>query len=121
MTDLLDGGLAWLDDQRHRHMARMVTYRRGGQVVQLRATVGRTVHEELDEYGAARRHESRDFLVRVGDLVLGGEAIQPSAGDQIIMNGVTYEVMSLAGEGPWRWSDPYRRTLRIHTKEVLQA
>jgi hypothetical protein len=24
--------------------------------------------------------------------------------------------MDLAGEGCWRWSDPYHQTLRVHTK-----
>ena len=24
----------------------------------------------------------------------------------------------LAGQGHWRWSDPHRTTLRIHTKQI---
>ena len=32
--------------------------------------------------------------------------------------GRRYEVMNLAGEGCWRWSDPYRTTLRIHTTDI---
>jgi len=30
-------------------------------------------------------------------------------------------VMSLGNQGHWRWSDPYRTTMRIHTKEVGAA
>jgi len=29
-----------------------------------------------------------------------------------------YEVMAPGNEPPWRYSDPYRRTLRIHTKLI---
>ena len=32
-----------------------------------------------------------------------------------------YEVMAPGGEPPFRYSDPYRRTLRIHTKHVGRA
>ena len=33
-------------------------------------------------------------------------------------DGMVFEVMSLGGQGHWRWSDPHRQTLRIHTKET---
>ena len=68
------------------------------------------------------RTESRDFLVLAADLVLAGKAELPRAGDRIRETDggqiFLYEVMAPGGEPPWRYSDPYRRALRIHTKFV---
>jgi len=120
--DLLDQGLAWLEDRRHEHLTRPVVYERDGDSVELAATIGRTLFEQTDEYGIVHRIESRDFLVRAADLVLAGQPTLPQAGDRIRESdgGVThvYEVMAPGTEPPWRYSDVYRRTLRIHTKHV---
>jgi hypothetical protein len=43
-----------------------------------------------------------------------GERHGEADGDQVFV----YEVLAPGGEPPWRYSDPYRRTLRIHTKHV---
>lgn len=122
MPDLLEQGAAWLEDQRTRHMSRTVTYLRGGDGVDLPATIGRTEFEQADEYGVIHRTQARDFLVLAADLVLGGvptlpqagDRIRESVGDQIFL----YEVMAPGGEPPWRYSDPYRTALRIHTKFI---
>lgn len=122
MADLLEQGSAFLDDQRHRHMTRTVVYRRGTDEVELSATIGRTVFEQADDRGLVSRIESRDFLVRAEDLVLAGTPVLPKAGDHVRepQDGRTfvYEVMAPGREPPFRYSDPYRRTLRIHTKHV---
>ena len=122
MPDLLEQGLAWLEDQRHRHMTRTVTYRRGGEEVSLAATIGRTEFEQVDEYGAIHKTQSRDFLVRTADLVLDGVRTLPLAGDQIReADGnptFVYEGMAPGDQPPRRHSDPYRQALRIHTKHV---
>lgn len=122
MTDLLERGAAWLDQQRSRHLTRTVTYLRGTDSVDLPATIGQTTFEQADEYGALRRTQSRDYLISAADLVLAGTVEQPKAGDRIretVGEQVfLYEVMAPGGEPPWRFSDPYRRTLRIHTKFV---
>ncbi len=122
MGDLLAQGAAWLDDQRHQHLTRLVTYGRGGESIEVAATVGRTVFEQADEYGILRRIEARDFIIRAVDLVLAGTTTIPKPGDQIreTDGGVVlvYEVMAPGGEPPWRYSDAYRTALRIHTKHV---
>ena len=122
MPDLLQSGAAWLDRVRRANLAHTVTYLRGDQSVDVPATVGRTDFEAVDAYGAVERTESRDFLILAADLVLSGAAVLPEPGDRIreVQNGKTYvyEVMAPAKEPCWKWSDPYRRTLRIHTKEV---
>lgn len=122
MADLLEQGAAWLQEQRARHLSRTVTYLRGGDSVDLPATIGSTTFEQADEYGVIHRTESRDYLIAAADLVLAdklelprpGDRIRETDGDQIFL----YEVMAPGGEPPWRYSDAYRRTLRIHTKFV---
>jgi hypothetical protein len=122
VADLLQQASAWLDRVRKANLAHTVTYQRGEQSVDVAATVGRTEFEGVDAYGAIERTEARDFLVLAADLVLAGTAVLPEPGDCIreAQDGKTYvyEVMAPAKEPCWKWSDPYRRTLRIHTKEV---
>ena len=122
MADLLEQGAAFLDDRRHTHLTRTVTYERGVSSVDVAATVGRTVFEQADESGFIRKVESRDFLVRRTDLILDGSAALPKAGDRVRETDGSqtqvYEVMAPGGEPPFRYSDPYRNVLRIHTKHV---
>ncbi len=122
MTNLLEQGAAWLQDQRTRHLTRTITYLRAGDSVDLPATIGRTTFEQADEYGVIHRTESRDYLITAADLVLAGKLELPKPGDRIRETDgdqiFLYEVMAPGGEPPWRYSDPYRRTLRIHTKHV---
>lgn len=122
MPDMLEQGSAWLDQHRTAHMTRRVEYRRGGQSASLNATIGRTLFEQVDRMGIVQKVESRDFLVLRTDLVLGGVETLPKAGDRVLdPDGDTmavYEVMAPGAEPAWRYSDPYRRTLRIHTKHV---
>lgn len=122
MADMLEHGSAWLEDQRNAHMTRAVVYQRSGDSVELPATIGRTVFEQADEFGIIHKLESRDFLVLRTDLVLSGVQTLPKAGDRVRDpdgdNTQVYEVMAPGGEPPFRHSDPYRKTLRIHTKHI---
>lgn len=130
MADLLDMGARWLEDQRHRHMTKTVTYQRGAESVDVQATVGRTVFEQSDDLsagGVVRRTESRDFLVRGVDLVLGGQRALPRAGDRIREPDTeagrvfVYEVSApgaSSGAPVFGYADPCRCTLRIHTTNV---
>ena len=56
------------------------------------------------------------------DLLLAGVPVLPERGDRIReTQGATtyvYEVMAPGKEPHYRYSDPYRKTLRIHTKHV---
>ena len=122
MGDLLDKGSAWLEGQRKKHATREVTYLRGAESVVVKATLGRTLFEQDDGAGVIVRMQVRDYLIDTADLVLAGEQTLPAKGDRIeeIDAGLkhTYEVLPLGGEQHWRYSDPYRRTLRIHTKLI---
>ena len=118
--DLLRDGLTWLEQQRTAHMTSPVIYRRagsGGQAdAEVQATFGKTDYEVANDYGATIRTQVIDFLILADELP--GVGFEPQASDVIVADGRKYEVMDLAGQGAWRWSDPYRTTFRIHTKDT---
>jgi hypothetical protein len=64
----------------------------------------------------------RDFLIHAADLVLAGNAVLPERGDVIreTQGGQTFvfAVMAPGKEPAWRWSDVFRKVLRIHAKQV---
>jgi len=119
MADLLEQSSAWLDGQRRTFLAKAVTYCRGQAEAEVPATVGRTTFDVADEYGVTQQWESRDYLITAEDLASFG---LPERGDRITEavdgQSLVYEVLAPGGQTPWRWSDPYHRTLRIHTKQV---
>lgn len=122
MADLLQRGAMFLEDQRHNHMTRPVAYQRGAESVEAQATVGRTVFEQADQFGIVHRTESRDYLIRAADLVLAGDRALPKVGDRVRETledrSLIYEVMAPGTEPPFRFSDPERITLRVHTKFI---
>ena len=122
MTDLLEGASAWLDAQRLKFMSRVVGYHRGKDSVDVRATIGKTVFEVDSGYAVLERIESRDYLVPAADLVMAGQVTLPLRGDRIKETDgdkvFVYEVMAPGSEPHFQFSDPYRKTLRIHTKFI---
>jgi len=120
--DLLQQGSDWLQQMRNTHASQPVTYSRGAEEVTLNATIGKTTYEVDDEYGVRVQAEVIDFLIMADDMVLGGEKLLPEPGDKIsVTRGVdivVFEVMSLAGQGHYRFSDSYGQTLRVHTRQV---
>ncbi|MCL2647570.1 MAG: hypothetical protein FWD61_11285 [Phycisphaerales bacterium] len=125
MVDLLQKGMAWLEDQRTKFMTQSVVYQRGDDSVEVPATLGTTVFNIDDGGGALLRIEARDYLIRASDLMIGETPILPKRGDRIretsgsgVEQVYVYEVVGPGDEPCWRWSDGYRQTLRIHTKQV---
>ena len=122
MVDLLERASHWLEDQRAKHTSRTVAYNRGLASVDVAASIGRTEFEVDDGFGVLTKVESRDFLILAADLVLGLSPTLPERGDRIEETvGTTtfvYEVMAPGKEPHFRYSDPYRKTLRVHTKQV---
>ena len=122
MANLLQRGSDWLADQFKTHATVDVVYEQDAQQVTVKATIGRTVFELDNGHGVLERTESRDFLILGADLELGGLPVLPQRGDRIRETQgskvYVYEVMAPGREPAWRWSDPYRKTLRIHTKQV---
>jgi hypothetical protein len=122
MTNLLQTGSQWLGDQLLAHAATEVRYVRGLEQALVLATIGKTEYEIEDSAGAVVRVQTRDYLIRAADLVLGGSPALPQPGDRIHETDgdatFVYEVLSPGTEPCWRYSDPHRRLLRVHTKQV---
>lgn len=97
-------------------LASDVVYRRGSGDVPLRAVVGRSVFRSQNSSGLWIGTSSHDFIVASDAL-----GFEPSPGDIIIFDGLEYEVLALGGESVWRWSDPHRTAVRIHTKLIGEA
>ena len=112
MGDLLATGAAWLEQQRTKHLTTTVTYVRGAIELAVPATIGRTKYEADDGHVVRVEFTDRDFLILVADLVIDGQATEPQRGDLILEGTREFEVLD------WRYSDPYRQTLRITTKET---
>ncbi len=89
-------------------------YRREGQPAKaVNATFGKTDFEIIDEAGLTVGSHVWDFLIRADEL-----GFEPESGDIIAASGRKYEVMNLGGDGCWRFSDPFRQTYRIHTRDT---
>ena len=113
MADLLQQGSDWLEQMRTQHCSSQVEYRRDAQVAGVNATFGKTDYEVADDYGLKIGASICDFLILAGDL-----GLEPEVGDVIAASGRKYEVLDFGSDGCWRWSDPYRTTMRIHTKDI---
>jgi hypothetical protein len=98
------------------HCSSAVIYRRAGQPdVSINATFGKTKYEVTDESGFTMGAHVWDFLITATAL----PGIEPQPGDVIVADGRKFEVMALGSDVKgWRWSDPYRQTYRIHTKDI---
>lgn len=111
---------SWLGALRKTNASSQVVYRRGDEAVTLSATVGKSEFDLVDGGGGVIRAEMRDYIVQASDLVLAGQMTLPQDGDQIEETigdqTIIYDVVGPGGEPAWRFSDPWRSTLRIHTK-----
>jgi hypothetical protein len=118
-VDILRRGEVMLSAIEQRSASRPVRYVRGAVSVDLLATVGVTEFERQDNFGMITRVESRDYIFPFESL---GE--EPQRGDRIEEDdeaaGVTYiyELLYMADTPAWRYSDPDRITIRVHTKLV---
>ena len=122
MTNMLQTGSSWLADQMKTHASVDVVYERGAEQVPVKATIGKTEFELDDGSGVVVRIQSRDYLIHAADLQLSGSPTLPVAGDRIRETQgdktFVYEVMAPGNEPHYRYSDPFRKLLRIHSKHV---
>ena len=97
-----------------------IIYSDGTDTAVLTAVVGQTQFELDDGNGLLEVAESRDYLFQAADLELNDVVVEPSRGHTIteVIGGTSmvFEVMALAGEGCFRYSDVGRTRIRCHTK-----
>ncbi len=125
MVDVLEDAAEWLGEQFEEHVSRLVRYERDGEFVLLKVTVGRTEYQASNEYGGIiNKWTDRDFIFPAEDLVFSDGRATPEEGDKIheldpndSVNR-TYEVMIENDQQCFRFCDPYRKVLRVHTKET---
>lgn len=114
--NMLNAGLSFLEKKLLAYASSPIEYRQDADEAKkntVDATFGKTDIEARNVDGHSVQSFVWDFLVNAADL-----AIIPTAGDTIIVGGVTYEVMDLGGEGCYRCTSPTRETFRIHTREI---
>ena len=117
MSDLLQNAAAAL----HLFIPRRnVTYRQGGVAISISATPGRSIVMYEGDDGMRIKIEMRNYLIQVGELVIGGAEITPNEGDTITDDNegstITYVVASDGGMS-WRWSSRYHKQYRVIVKE----
>lgn len=111
---ILDAALAHLADQMRTHLSVPITYSRDGASITCQATRGSTPYEATDAEGIIHRTVARDYLIHVEQYPFTD---LPKSGDLIHDAGEDYVVHSMIGSQPYRFSDPHRRILRVHTKK----
>lgn len=125
MTDLLQQGAEWLDQQREAHLSQPAVYQRGSESVEIVVTPGSTSVDVTDDTGATVQSPQTDFIVSANALALGGTSVTPQVGDRISLSsgGKTrvYEVLALPDGKHFRRCDGSGRMLRIHAKQVDEA
>ena len=122
MSNMLERGAEWLASKLKTHASLTITYARGEDAVELRATPGHTEFEVTEPDGAVIQRQTRDYLVLTEDLVIDGAEALPMKGDVVreTRGDIThvYEVSAPGSERCYRFSDPYRKMLRIHTQQT---
>jgi len=123
-SNFLANGVAWLASKLPTVMGTSVYYRRGNRTTALCATMGQTKLMLADDVGATRiEWTDKDFLIPRSALTINSALTLPKVGDLVIHNDGTethtYEVLKYGGTEPhWRWSDPFRKIIRVHTKRI---
>lgn len=117
---MLEKAEAWLRGQRRKHLAKLVTYRRGNSltVSGLFATQAET-RFDADNGEILLRSRVIDWLIDRDDLPAG---VVPEPGDAIEWEApsgaLIFQVCALGDEPAYRWHGRDGQTFRVHTVQV---
>jgi hypothetical protein len=112
MTNILANGLQWLSRQQNQFMSSPMIYCRDNVQYSIRAVLGRTKYEIVDDNGFTVTSHTMDFLVDAKEL-----PFDPQTGDRIIVQKTIYEVIDI-GTGCWTWCEPHHIRRRIHGQAI---
>jgi hypothetical protein len=103
-----------------------VTYQAGNSRVAWRVLIGRSTYQAADRSGVIEERDCRDFCGVAGELTIGGQPVIPQRGHRIVeatpAGNDTYDLLPVeTGEKPYRYMDPDRLLLRVHTKRILTS
>jgi hypothetical protein len=86
--------------------------------------LGSSTFSTLGPDGSVVLVRSQDFLILAELYDFGDGPVEPARGDKVTLSQEdgdhVYELLDLPSEPSWRWSDPYRQRLRLHTKEITK-
>lgn len=124
MSDMLSAGVASLAGALQAYASVAVVYWRGNYSLPIQATTGTSLLKLTAPNGAVQiTRTDADFIVPAASLVdADNNSIEPLRGDFITRlwpDGVTrrYRILPYdANEPLFRYSDPSRQLMRIHTK-----
>ena len=116
MSNLLKNGLQKLQTVLAGNAAVTVQYRRGEQTVSVAAIPGQTATEVADTEGINVCSQVQDWLIAYTDLAYQGQQWEPKQTDQVVYDGMVFDVIEVPGDGTWRFTDMYSRMMRIHTQ-----
>lgn len=119
--NMMSNGSAWLSEKLQAHTSQPAFYQRGQQSVEIQVTVGESEFTR-------QRSDDINNEQRVVDFLFPASGIhsvfhEPNAGDYIETEYLgekrLFEILSPGGEEPaWRYSDPHRNMVRVHTVEA---
>ncbi len=121
MGDMLARGSAWLEGRRKTDLSSEVVYFRPAVAdgAPMQAMIGQSTFNAVDRQGFVSEVQTRDFLVSKTDVVEAG-FFPPIRGDWIEQNGERFDVLNPTGENPWRYTDGFQNTVRIHTRKIKE-
>lgn len=119
---MLAAASTWLDSTLKTSEGETVTIKVGGDEVDVTAVVGATPIGVDFGNGVFQTWQSTDFLIEASELVAGGVSFLPEPGMAFVRtiggDEKRFEVMPADDGRVFRYTDPGRAMLRIHTKEV---
>lgn len=127
--NLLANGASWLAERMESENSQPVTYCRGSKSVTINASFARTEFSVSDQDAILHEIHSHDFIFRFDEMLFGSDFFDPVAGDRILveLNDRTrvYEVTEYghSADGTaliFRWCDPYKKQIRVHTRFVRE-
>ena len=123
---LLGGVGAFLAEKLSQAAGESVTYARGTETVELTAWPGSSLFAVSAPAGQARvLRADADWLFKAADLAFGGALATPQKDDclTVVRDGLrlVYEAATPTGETVWRYSDPQRTVIRLHTRLKLKT
>ncbi len=123
MPILLSRSSAWLTRTQRANTSDLMTYARAGcGVIALPIMRQKANSEVQDADGNLVGTSDQDFTFAAADLVIGGQQSLPMRRDRITVGnpstGPVYEVLDLAGVGPFKFCDGFHNTVRVHTKFI---
>ena len=124
--NMLKRGADRLNARRHETMTETVTYERGAQSVEIKATAMTPKPEETRPSDQHAIDERRlDWIVQVADLELGGSLVKPQTGDEIVHDDGTtarrYRVGPDGTEDAWRYTNAHAFAYRVHSTRIAEG